>query len=581
MDALGGNSRDDTVVARKLDLARDVFAQLQKTIKQIGIYRHNRSLWPVFAERCFNLLSSWIETHGSMVVKVEAHSFTMLGTPLLAEDGDLAFRFFRDGIRQLVFRTGVTLDEILAFALIATKNYDLPENRGEDVVQDLWKASFAHIEYMAVEGFQVEGATEEQVEVEVDQVIDHLSARLRSTIGEHLPFFRVAAEDLDLDLDGAGEVQMAEIAEDAVPPELRARVQEDLRRDDEHLVARLADAVFGVLADGGLEDPRAREEIFTRLLDAALLREDLGTAVKILWRLRSVDPDAAWARDIARVREFYTQQMEAVERLERIRVILDGSRPRNPQDVVRYLTSLSPAAIEPLLDVLEQVSIAENRSLVAEALAQISPGDEMPFVRRLEGKGSRHVRDLLHVIEMLDLPSKYSTYGKLLRHENPLVRLEALTVVARNRTEHGRRYVAAALADSFPAARIEAARLLVGFDARSAARDLQRTIESPEFERRSIDERRSFFEALGSTGVPEAQKFLEERLDQRALFGRSARVREEKLLAIAGLGALGSIAVHRRLQGALAAEPDPAVQEALRRTVQDVRRKLFGEAPEP
>jgi hypothetical protein len=581
MEALGGrSSKDDADVARKLEHARDVFVHLLRAVKQIALYRHNRALWTAFAERSHQQLTTWIQKHGPFVVRVEAQNFTMLEAALLLENSDLPYQFFRDGIRQLVFRQGVTLDEVLEFALIATKNYDVPENRGEDVVQDLWKASFAHIEYMAVEGFQIEGASEEQVEVEIEQVIAYLSERLRTSIGENLPFFRVSAEDLDLDLEKAGEVITTDVDEQAVTAALKERVREELRRDDQRLVSRLADAVFGVLADGGLQDLHHRQELFARLLDAALLQEDFGTAVKILWRLRTVDAGVEWARDMVKLREFYHQQMQAVERLERIGVILDTSRPAEPQDVVRYLTSLSAAAVEPLLDVLERVSIVENRRLITEALAQISPGDEQPFVRRLEGKGSRYVHDLLHVIELLDLPSKYATYGRLLRHENPLVRLEALAVISRNRTEHGRRYVAAGMSDAFPAVRVEAARLLVAFDPRSAARDIQRAIESPEFDRRSFEERRSFHESLGNTLIPDAQTFLEHRLGQRSLFGRS-RAREDKLLAVAGLGAFGSIAAYRRLQDELDQETDGDVQAALRRTLQDMRRRLFGEGTEP
>ena len=64
-----------------------------------------------------------------------------------------------------------------------------------------------HVEYVVVEGFTMEGTSEEEVQVEVDQVVGYLYARLKTNSDDYLRFARVSAEDLDAKLDGVDQMR--------------------------------------------------------------------------------------------------------------------------------------------------------------------------------------------------------------------------------------------------------------------------------------------------------------------------------------------------------------------------------------
>jgi HEAT repeat protein len=185
---------------------------------------------------------------------------------------------------------------------------------------------------------------------------------------------------------------------------------------------------------------------------------------------------------------------------------------------------------------------------------------------------------MLGVLERLDLPNKYTVYGRVMRHANLAVRLEALSVIGRSRSEQCRRLVLEAMKDEQPQLRIQAATLLPRYDPARGFRDLMDAVRSPEQEKRGVDEKIALYQALGATELPEALDFFREQLGGKSLLHR-ARVKEQKMLAAAGLGASPSIASYKILQAEFE-RPDhePEVKVALQRSMNHVRKQLFGEA---
>ncbi|HYO71816.1 MAG TPA: HEAT repeat domain-containing protein, partial [Archangium sp.] len=96
----------DPAVEEKLEAARNFTFHLLKGIKQIGMYRHNEARFPEFLSRATEALAAYTDKHGPLSLKVEQQNFMLHGEPTFAEDTPLPYKFFRDGIRQLIFRPG-------------------------------------------------------------------------------------------------------------------------------------------------------------------------------------------------------------------------------------------------------------------------------------------------------------------------------------------------------------------------------------------------------------------------------------------------------------------------------------------
>src|SRR5437016_3165507 len=112
----------DPVNQEKVELGKAFATQLLKGIKQIGMYRHNDSKFAEFLGPAQRALSDFTDKHGSLSLKIEAQNFNLLGQSLFAEESAMPYKFYKDGVRQLIFRPGLPVEELVKFTLIATSD---------------------------------------------------------------------------------------------------------------------------------------------------------------------------------------------------------------------------------------------------------------------------------------------------------------------------------------------------------------------------------------------------------------------------------------------------------------------------
>ena len=562
----------------RVEMARNYAFHLLKAIKQIGMYRHNEARFAEFLAKAHEALTAYTQKHGALSLKVEAQNFELHGQALFSEDNPLPYRFFRDGIRQLIFRPELPVEELVAWTLIAVSD---PERGAEDISAQLWRAGLEHVEYVAVEGFQMEQVSDEEVEVEVEKVVSYLYNRLRTQSDDFLRFARISTEDLDSQIEEVDQIRGAVVTGVTASDELKARLQKEIDEEENHrLFPKLVAVVFQVV-EGGLEDPRVMEEMLVHLLDALLLQEDFATINSIVARMRTLEQREGGAGAASLVKDAFLHKMGEEQRLGRIGDLLRTARPKNPQDVGRYLQSVKSLATPVLLDVLEPIEIPENRTLLCEVLATHARENPGPFVNRLNSEHPQTVRDMIHILERSGHPDRNKMLGEVLHHKSVPVRLEALQMIARSQSEEARRMVVEALSDPHPQMRVLAARLLPDFDREKAFADLSRVVHEPAFEKRSPEEKTAFYAALGATGLPGALAFLSQLLAARPTLLNKKKVLEDKLLAVAGLAAASSIHALKLLQAVLEdkAQP-PELLVAARKALYHTRKALFGEGAE-
>ncbi|WP_224366670.1 HEAT repeat domain-containing protein [Hyalangium versicolor] len=568
----------DPVVREKVEQARNFTFQLLKGIKQIGMYRHNEAKFPEFLGRALEAIEEYTAKHGPLSLKVEQQNFLLFGEPLFSESTPLPYKFFRDGIRQLIFRPGMMLPELVTFTLIALSE---PERGADDVLSQLWKANLEHVEYVVVEGFSIDGASDEDVAVEVDKVVGYLYARLRTNSDDFLRFARVSADDLDTQMDGVEQIRGVVVQGTYATDTLKARLQKEIdEEENSRLFPKLVSAIFQVV-EGGVEDVALLEEIFVQLLDAMLIQDDYGTINQMVLKLRALSQrEEAEGNPIARLLAYFVQKMGDEQRLNRMGEGLKHSKPKNPADITRYLQVLDEPAIIPLLTVLETIEVQENRVLLCDVLASFAKNRPDPFVIRLQSDRPQTVRDMVYILEKCQHPDRLKMFGQVLKGKNLVVKLEVMNIIALSHSGEARKMMSDLLHDPISQVRIQAAKLLPEFDNDKAYLDLLRVIkDSSNFEKKTPDERTAFYAALGSTGSPNALTWLTHLLSVKPSLLTKKKVMDDKLLAIQGLAAACNVHSYKVLQGVVEDKAQPTeVLTAARKAMYQTRKALFGDA---
>lgn len=357
---------------------------------------------------------------------------------------------------------------------------------------------------------------------------------------------------------------------------VRERIQRELSEEGLTFSTRLAHVLFQLL-EQGLELPPAIPFALTFVLDSALGQANFGSVVRMELKLRALERHPRMGDEVRKLREGFTEAMGATHRLALVEAGFQ-TRPNNPADLSRYLQALPASALPALLGMLERIDVPENRGLICNALLPLAKTHPEPFIERLHSERPQTIRDMVYVLERSDHPDRIALFGAVLRHRNVVVRLETLNIMARGHAPAARLLIASALLDESMNVRMLAARLLPQFDRERALNDLTAVIEDPAFERRTPEEKTAFYQAMGSTALPRAIGMCEQLLGQKGTLLNRKRVTEEKLLAISGL--MG--ACHPRgakiLEGVVQDEEQPPeVVAAARKTLDDLRRRLFGD----
>ncbi len=575
VDAPAADPMADPEKRERVEMARAFAFHLVKGIKQIGMYRHADGKYGEFLGKAHESISAYTQKHGALSLKIDPQNLQLYGQPLFSEDNPLPYKFYKDGIRQLIFRPGLGVDELVTLTLIAVSDNE----RGEDVLAQLWKASLAHIEYVVVEGFQMDEFSEEEVAVEVDKIVGYLYNRLRTHSDDFLRFARVSAEDLEGRIDEVDTMRGVVVAGTPASDELKAKVQRELMEEEQsRLFPKLVSAVFQVV-ESGVDDAGVLEAMFAQLLDAMLLQEDFATINNIVLKLRALEQRDPQNAVVARLKMSFVTRMGEEQRLSRLGDILRTSRPKNPQDLVRYLQAVEGLAVPTLLSILETIELPENRQLLCDVLAEHVREITEPFVNRLQSERPQTVRDMVYILEKSGHPDRIKMFATVLAHKNLAVRLDAMSVIAKGRTGEARRLLVLGLADPVPQVRMLAARLLAELDPEKSYLDLMRALKEPSFDKRKDDEKAAFYAALGATGQAGALSLFGQMLGQKTTFLNKKRVLEEKLFAVAGLTGARSIGALKLLQVLVEDKGQPTeVLVAARKGIYVTKKALFGDA---
>lgn len=528
--------------------AAQIFMLILKGIKNINIYRHAQSRYHEYLEPAHQLLTKFLEREHLMPLKLTPYTLEYKKR-IIYEDQDkenLVYKFYRDGMRFLIFREGLPIDELLRFLLLAFDAQTDVALFHEDMITRLWKESFSSIEYVVVEGFEFGDLSPEQVEIEVERVVSYLRAQLAATSEDITRFARLDIEDLALELSDIDQVRGGIISGRPAKAEDKQWVQDEIYLEEKkRLFAKMVLILFQILErDCRDSDLGSMSESFSQVLDSLLVSEDVRGAVAVLHRFDKISqkpgPEAQKGL-VRRIRDTFAKRMAEPERLQSVGQYLALAKNLDELAVKAYLSVVQVEQISLLIDMLENMERNEGRRVLIDVLAELGKTKVSLFAERLDHKSSNVVRDMLAIIDRIDPTNKLDLYAKCLDHPNIMIRLEALKVIARAPGERAVKYLEKAAGDEDLQLRMQAYRTLAVRSSARAVELFKKLMKENNFGERDKREQLAIVVSLGETRIDEALAFLSSVFESKGgLFSR-AKNNDLKLLAIRGLLAMRTL----------------------------------------
>lgn len=144
---------------------------LSRAARAFSLYDTKNVIIRRFLSEYRESMEAALKAHGELTFIVRPWEL-VLGTEVIYKDTDrersLAFRLFRDGVRQLVIRPGLAWEECVRLLEILSVRFSGVRQQEDDIVTLLRKASFEKIGFSAAEGFTPEEDNPEPAPPETD-----------------------------------------------------------------------------------------------------------------------------------------------------------------------------------------------------------------------------------------------------------------------------------------------------------------------------------------------------------------------------------------------------------------------------
>ncbi len=437
-------SREDD---RRIPLVEEIFHNIVKSIKTIAIYKHNKDRFPEFVEPAYRLLEKFLKQNESLVIRVEPYSFRYMNAEVYKNTdqySNISYRFFRDGVRRITFKQGLSLNEFLQFVLIVSGQSQV-SNQAEDTVSQLWLANLENIELTVIEGgvsfSDAEGGENENEKIEMDTIMSFLEQKLASQSNEAIGFARLSASDIGMQLDSVEQIKGLQKKPELIKPEIRQTIQEFFLTENEQTRINRIKRILLAILKSDINDVELQDvlENYVLIMDYILLLDDPAKVAEFLTEIEKESVNTSLTQSsrerLMQLRLRIQQEINTDLRLERIFQLLRNKKIENTESIKTIMDQLNETSYTKIPHFIEQIEIQENLNAVLEILKKPRTNYETIWINLLSSKKMNLVLSALETIKDVEFEGKTDAVLPLLASQVPQIVLKALEIIAADNSE--------------------------------------------------------------------------------------------------------------------------------------------------
>jgi HEAT repeat protein len=554
----GGPAADDPFAepAGEDDMASDpARAQLEPGVKAAGVWLHMfaRTLKTCrlydagnpaavrFREELVRALRQLLSEHGAVTYRFTADDVTCDGHslyPARSRDDNLAFPFYRDGVRGLTITPGAEPRECdaLVDAVLGVTGQNLD---GDDLVTLLWEANLRHVDvdYIPAEGEA--GAADAAAQPEEGPLLPWPTA----SGGEQ----EKSANEPSSEPERSEDWSLGQLTEEveATFAELDYMSQQEVPRflqefEAERRVppaaAAMAVAHACLNADPEDDDRREMARFLPRVLRAAIADGAWSDARQAVNLLRA-SGSGEWSD------ERFTQEVLQPVSITRAAERLDSQGPAALSEFVALASELGPVAIDWLTLTLSECQTRMARQMVAEAIAVRAQEDPSRLAPWINDPRWYVVRNVVHILGWVGGAGVVPLLQNAVKYPDPRITAEVVTALQGVEPRLARPVLIRALEGADTKLFCQILQQLSAARDPAVARYVTAFIAQERFLRRPIEERRAIYAAIASTGSDEIVPELEQAMNGGNWFDREQEVHRHAVArCLARIGTPSAIA---------------------------------------
>ena len=500
-------------------------------------------------ELCEKLASVWIELP-HLALTVDEGSLlwrdrVVYSKPLGPDN--FAFRFFKDGIRQLALLPGVEEGELTEFIDMLARTRQVHD---EDLLATLWHRDFKAVRM-------------DYVDISEDEGVDAPKPDRTAGAGESLE--DMTEIEAVLEAGAVTEEDAAEFADIALgEPDLMY-----LKREMEAEWARpvVHDVTLALLDQFEMRDQERRRQvvdILREMLPRLLGALDFGNVALIVNELQLLANKTGENETQELVTSLLRDMSEAMAEMVSV-VDAEGVSPA-ADELAALVGALQAEAIPTLVRAIPAVPNRQTRDRLAEALDRLVGANPGYVVDLLSAEDPMLAAEAARIVGRLELREAENDLIELSKRPEDVTRQAAIEALAILGSSVGAEALSKALSDPGRDIRMAAVSAIVAVRAEGAATMLGEIIESGDLSDREQGEQMAFMRAFATLAGDDAAPVLAKLLNGRKWWG-GRRPSATRACAARALAIVGSPMARTALQKAASDRAAPvksAVRVALR-----------------
>jgi len=493
-----------------------------RTLKTCRLYDAGNPAAVRFREELARVLRQLLTEHGAVTYRFTADDVTCDGNslyPARSRDDNLAFAFYRDGVRGITITPGAEPRECdaLVDAVLGVTGQNLD---GDDLVTLLWEANLRHmdVDYIPAEGEA--GAADATPQPEEGALLPWPTAgggEQAKSVNEPSSGPE-RSEDWSLgQLTEEVEATFAELdfmSQQEVP---RFKQEFEAERRVPPATAALAVAHACLNADPNDDDRKEMARFLPRVLRAAIADGAWADAREAVHLVRACGSNE-WSD------ERFAQEVLQPVSITRAAEVLDSQGPAALSDFVALVSELGPVAIDWLTLTLSECQTRMARQMVAEAIAVRAQEDPSRLSTWISDPRWYVVRNVVHILGWIGGAGVVPLLQNAVKYPDPRVTAAVVSAVEAVEPRLARPVLIRALEGADTKLFCQVLQQLSAARDPAVARYVTAFIAQERFLQRPVEERRAIYAAIASTGGDEIVTELEQAMNGGNWFDREQEV---------------------------------------------------------
>lgn len=510
-----------------LKAARDVVQAILKSKKIIRMYPANNPIYVKTIEDCYARFHDYFDYREDLVLKIRQNEITWETEQVYAnteKEENLALFFFKDGLREITFKRGLSSEEMEEFLKIIAMDFER-EVVDDDIVTLLWERDFQSIHYIADDALL---ADEDNYQ---DRTLEEIEQRSNDP-DNILKAYQDAFSEQDVSEDSS----IAPLSDTDLKQLMQMLDEEGLGKTE-----KLVDCLFELPY---LSETKAEfEELTAFLMNAAefvMQSGDLMIMNSMLSRLNGLINEPQIDEEIKKYFRRVISYAGSNTIIKLLGEILDRGQEVEDKIVDEYVKYLDKSAIPPLMNILGELENIHSRKIVIDALIFLGPKDIMSLAKGLNDSRWFVVRNIIYIFRKIADKRAVEFLLKTVRHTDIRVRKEVIRALGELGGGGVFQSLRECLEDQETQIRSAALRALGTVASEAAKRIILDKIADKAFKDIDFEEKKEYFEVLSKWKDREVFAFLVDMLKKKPFLFGSSKMDEIRACSAYSLGLLGN-----------------------------------------